>query len=408
MKYQGMDGLIRLIRNIGWVASSRDSPVLYKVPYFTTVQDYMIKDAINIWVYDRLHKKRRRVTLRVSSSKRDHPESSESELKSLIYLDIRCLQSLSFISSEVTRDSTRTILCSIICFCLPAATHSEPHKLAWPCVNWTLQQTRLPQVDEDGDEMMEIEEEAVGKLCIQVGLEPAGSADEKHVGEGRSIIEQGTEDTNVDMEEAIPLQAENHKILISSCAKPSRNTLESCEEPAGEKRFLSSSTSKLITEESPKEMVVFGSSCITSGSEKESSSEESPEEKLEIERTRWMDAESKWISLAEELRTELDASKALAEKLTQELDTENKCAEELKEAIQMAMEGHACILEQYADLEEKHIHLLARHRRIHEGIDDVKKAASKVGVREAESKFINALAAEISALKSEREKERRL
>ena len=128
------------------------------------------------------------------------PESSESELKSLIYLDIHCLQSLGFISSKGTRDSTRTILCSIICFCLPAATHSEPHKLVWPCVNWTLQQTRLPQVDEDGDEMMEIEEEAVEKLCIQVGLEPAGSTDEKFVGEGRSIIEQGTEDADVDME----------------------------------------------------------------------------------------------------------------------------------------------------------------------------------------------------------------
>ncbi|KAB5514762.1 hypothetical protein DKX38_028668 [Salix brachista] len=94
----------------------------------------------------------------------------------------------------------------------------------------------------------------------------------------------------------------------------------------------------------------------------ESSSEESPDEKLEIERTRWMDAESKWISLAEELRTELDASRALAEKSKQELDTEKKCAEELKETIQMAMEEHARILEQYADLEEKHIYLLARHR----------------------------------------------
>ncbi|KAJ6435941.1 hypothetical protein OIU84_001049 [Salix udensis] len=95
----------------------------------------------------------------------------------------------------------------------------------------------------------------------------------------------------------------------------------------------------------------------------ESSSEESPDEKLEIERTRWMGAESKWISLAEELRTELDASRALAEKSKQELDTEKKCAEELKETIQMAMEEHARILEQYADLEEKHIYLLARHRK---------------------------------------------
>ncbi|KAK8677065.1 hypothetical protein V6N13_142621 [Hibiscus sabdariffa] len=136
-------------------------------------------------------------------------------------------------------------------------------------------------------------------------------------------------------------------------------------------------------------------------------SKESAEEKFEQERIQWTEAESKWISLAEELRTELDAARLLAEKRKQELDMEKKCAEELKEAMQMAMEGHARMLEQFADLEERHIHLLARHRRIQEGIDDVKKAAARAGVRGAESKFINALAAEISALKEQREKERR-
>ncbi|GLT97693.1 hypothetical protein SLE2022_152460 [Rubroshorea leprosula] len=135
--------------------------------------------------------------------------------------------------------------------------------------------------------------------------------------------------------------------------------------------------------------------------------EESAEVKLELERSRWTEAESKWISVAEELRTELEASRSLAERMKLELDAEKKCAEELKEAMQMAMEGHARMLEQYADLEEKHIQLLARHRKIQEGIDDVKKAAARAGVRGAESRFINALAAEISALKVEREKERR-
>eukprot|EP00258_Populus_trichocarpa_P011892 XP_002321106.3 kinesin-like protein KIN-12B [Populus trichocarpa] len=647
---------------------------------------------------------------------------------------------------------------------------------------------RLPQVDEDGDEMMEIDEGAVEKLCIQVGLGPAGATYQNYVDEGRSIIDQGTEDSDVDMEETIPEQAEKHEILISGCAEPARNnTSESCEEPAEEKGTLRSSVSKLITEESPNKMVEVRSSCTSgsqsgfstsisttdepNGSQKETgncvspsslsivpsevspvlksptpsvsprlnisrkslrtssmltasqkdskdesksgpenrissaksepstalipqtsksflastehlaaslhrgmeiidshcrssvlrrssfrfsykpeeskpillvdkvdvgvqtfpqdyeisetvllcancktktqlevkdaddsnlqlvpvdgsesnekpkkqvpkavekvlagairremaleefcakqaseitqlnrlvqqykherecnaiigqtredkilrleslmdgvlpskdfmeeelaalmhehellkekyenhpevsrtnielkrvqdelehyrnfydlgekevlleeiqdlrsqlqyyidssspsalkrnsllkltytcepslapplntiqeSTEESPDEKLEMERTRWMEAESKWISLAEELRTELDANRALNEKLKQELDTEKKCAEELNEAMQMAMEGHARMLEQYADLEEKHIQLLARHRQIQEGINDVKKAASKAGVRGAESKFINALAAEISALKAEREKERR-
>ncbi|XP_058201783.1 kinesin-like protein KIN-12B isoform X2 [Rhododendron vialii] len=137
------------------------------------------------------------------------------------------------------------------------------------------------------------------------------------------------------------------------------------------------------------------------------STTESLEQKLEQERIRWTEAESKWISLAEELKIELEESRYLAEKQKHELDSEKKCSEELKEAMRMAMEGHARMLEQYADLEERHMHMLARNRKFQEGIEDVKKAASKAGVRGAESKFINALAAEISAIKVEREKERR-
>ena len=137
------------------------------------------------------------------------------------------------------------------------------------------------------------------------------------------------------------------------------------------------------------------------------STEQSLEEKFEQERHRWAEAESKWISLCEELRSELEESRSLAEKQKVELDSEKKCSEELKEAMQMAMQGHARILEQYADLQEKHITMHARNRNIQEGIQDIKKAAAKAGVKGAESKFINSLAAELSALKVEREKERR-
>lgn len=84
-KYQGMECLIRLIRHIGWIASARDYPVFYKVPYFTTVQDYMKMEAINIWVYDKNHKKRRRVTLRVSSSKRDRRKTEISTFVNFIH-----------------------------------------------------------------------------------------------------------------------------------------------------------------------------------------------------------------------------------------------------------------------------------------------------------------------------------
>ncbi|XP_060180872.1 kinesin-like protein KIN-12B isoform X1 [Lycium barbarum] len=137
------------------------------------------------------------------------------------------------------------------------------------------------------------------------------------------------------------------------------------------------------------------------------STEESAEQRLEKERSQWAETESKWISLVEELRLDLEASRGMAQKHKQELDLEKKCSEELKEAMQMAMQGHARMLEQYAELEEKHMQLLIRHRKIQDGMEDVKNAAAKAGVRGAESKFINALAAEISALKVEREKERR-
>ncbi|KAL6548776.1 TRAFAC class myosin-kinesin ATPase superfamily [Orobanche gracilis] len=136
-----------------------------------------------------------------------------------------------------------------------------------------------------------------------------------------------------------------------------------------------------------------------------SDSSEKANERLEQERIQWTEAESKWISLVEELKTALEANQSTIQRQKQELYMEMKCSEELKEAMQMAMEGHARMLEQYVELEEKHIQLLARHRKIQDGIDDVKKAAAKAGVRGAESKFINALAAEISALRVVREKD---
>jgi len=138
------------------------------------------------------------------------------------------------------------------------------------------------------------------------------------------------------------------------------------------------------------------------------STEDSAKVKLEQERSKWTEAESRWISLSEELRAEVEANKSLAEKRKHELDAERKFSKELKDAMQIAIEGHARILEQYADLEEKHVQLLERHRKIHDGIDDIKKTASRTAVRSAESKLITNLAAEISALKAEKEEERRI
>lgn len=147
-------------------------------------------------------------------------------------------------------------------------------------------------------------------------------------------------------------------------------------------------------------------SIIPEVEENSENSEETGEDKFEQERKQWTEAESKWILLAEELRTELESTRSLADKLKQDLTMEQKCTEELNQAMESAMQGHARMLENYADLEEKHMQLLARHRRMQQGIEDVKKAAAKAGVRGAESKFINSLAAEISALRMQMEKER--
>ena len=84
-KSHGMDSLIRLIRNIGWIVSARGSSVLYSVPNFTTVQDYMKMEAIKIWIYDRVHKKRRRVTFRVSTSKGDSRKTEISTFVNFIH-----------------------------------------------------------------------------------------------------------------------------------------------------------------------------------------------------------------------------------------------------------------------------------------------------------------------------------
>lgn len=117
--------------------------------------------------------------------------------------------------------------------------------------------------------------------------------------------------------------------------------------------------------------------------------------------------ESRWITLTEELRVELEKSRSLNKGLQLEVESEKKCSEELKEALEMAIKGHARILEQYCELQEKHTSLLSMHRSINVEIEDVKREAAKAGVKGAESRFINTLAREISVLRAEREKERR-
>ncbi|CAH1432043.1 unnamed protein product [Lactuca virosa] len=84
-RFHNMECFIRLIRSIGWVASASDRPVLYEVENILTIQDYMKMEPINIWVYDKLHKKRRQVTLRVATDTRDRRKTEISSFVNFIH-----------------------------------------------------------------------------------------------------------------------------------------------------------------------------------------------------------------------------------------------------------------------------------------------------------------------------------
>ncbi|KAH9327601.1 hypothetical protein KI387_007779, partial [Taxus chinensis] len=132
------------------------------------------------------------------------------------------------------------------------------------------------------------------------------------------------------------------------------------------------------------------------------------DKKWEEENREWTERETEWISLVDDLRAELNSVGCLAEKKDKELESEKRCAGELKEALQMAMEAHARILDQYADMQEKYIALRAKHRKIREGVADAKRAAIMAGVKGAELSFIETQIAELMALKLDREHERQM
>ncbi|XP_042490597.1 kinesin-like protein KIN-12F [Macadamia integrifolia] len=130
------------------------------------------------------------------------------------------------------------------------------------------------------------------------------------------------------------------------------------------------------------------------------------EEEIEKERQRWTEMESEWISLTDELRIDLKSNRQHAEKVEAELRLEKKCTLELDDALNRAVLGQCRIIEHYAELQEKYNDLSDKHRKIMEGIAEVKRAAAKAGGKCKGSRFVKSLAAELSALRVERERER--
>ncbi|KAE9614756.1 putative plus-end-directed kinesin ATPase [Lupinus albus] len=127
-------------------------------------------------------------------------------------------------------------------------------------------------------------------------------------------------------------------------------------------------------------------------------------DELEKERQRWTEMESEWICLTDELRVDLDSIRQRAERVELELRLEKKCTEELDDALKRSVIGHARMVEHYVDLQEKYNDLAAKHNAIMEGISEVKKAAAKAG-KKGRARFAKSLAAELSALRVERERE---
>lgn len=130
------------------------------------------------------------------------------------------------------------------------------------------------------------------------------------------------------------------------------------------------------------------------------------EEELEKERQRWTEMESEWICLTDELRIDIETHRRHAEKVEMELKLEKKCTEELDDALHRAVLGHARFVEHYTELQEKYNDLAGKHRAIMEGIAEVKRAAIKAGAKGHGSRFAKSLAAELSVLRVERERER--
>ena len=101
-KYPDIANLMRMINLIGWFCSVLDQPVLYSIPYFTTVQDYMRRDTTYIWLYDRVTKKKHKLNFQVPTLDRDKRKTKVATCVNFIH------QKDAFIAMEVV-DKLRTM-----------------------------------------------------------------------------------------------------------------------------------------------------------------------------------------------------------------------------------------------------------------------------------------------------------
>ncbi|KAK9268639.1 hypothetical protein L1049_000396 [Liquidambar formosana] len=242
----------------------------------------------------------------------------------------------------------------------------------------------------------------------------------KHERENNSVIEHSSESNTLPLEapknEIIPIEEIKDSCEIKEVREVSdheyRNTSFDMNEKESLLKEIQSLRGKLqsYTDVSPnKSSDRLRSSLLLSRSiqvRKSGVDSLDTEEELERERQRWTEMESDWISLTDELRIDLESIRRHAEKVEMDLKLEKKCTAELDDALHRAVLGHGRMVEHYAELQEKHNDLVGKHRMIMEGIADVKRAAAKAGAKGNGSRFSKYLAAELSTLRVERERER--
>lgn len=83
--YPDIYNLLHLLNLIGCCCSKMGNPVLYSTKYIPTIQDYMYSKKANIWIFYNKNKKRRRLTLRVPTEKRDSRKTLFATCANLIH-----------------------------------------------------------------------------------------------------------------------------------------------------------------------------------------------------------------------------------------------------------------------------------------------------------------------------------
>jgi DNA-directed RNA polymerase len=84
-KYPQIKNLMNLINLGGWFAATLNLPVSYHTHYFQSIQDYMKTESVIVWVFDRIKKKRRKISLSMPSTTRDRVKTQRSCFANFIH-----------------------------------------------------------------------------------------------------------------------------------------------------------------------------------------------------------------------------------------------------------------------------------------------------------------------------------